>query len=167
MQNLISSGCNGIIMCMDSAMASVMEECALAEVYVAGYLCDFETSFDTIKDNPYFLGTICDGEYNNASIGAEAATLALEDGVKNIGVVTFPLRYYPHKAEAIAEFQARIDEYNATAADDAKITVFETQELSFEPLDPPTLPPIRRLTPSLHWLPLTSTRSWSPRTAPM
>ena len=135
-QNLISSGCNGIVMCMDSAMTSVMEECELAEVYVAGYLCDFETSFDAIKDNPYFLGTICDGEYNNASIGAQAAELALEDGVKNIGIVTFPLRYYPHKAEAIAEFQARIDEYNATAADADKITVFETQELSFEPLDP-------------------------------
>lgn len=45
-QNLISSGCNGIILTADMGTAAILEECASAGVYVAG-LDDF---FDAVAD---------------------------------------------------------------------------------------------------------------------
>lgn len=133
-QNLISAGCNGIIMCMDSAMEAVMEECTLAGVYVAGFLCDMETSYEMLQTQPNFLGTVCDGAYDNSIYGQKMAEMVIADGMKNVGMLTFPLRYYPHKAEAIAAFKATIDAYNETAEE--KIVVSEPEELSFSMLNP-------------------------------
>lgn len=134
-QNLISSGCNGIIMCMDSAMPSIVEECQMAEVYLGGFLCDMERSMETLVQNPYFVGTVCDGTYNNACYGHRAAELVIADGKKNIGMLTSSYRYYPHKKEAVEAFQQDIEAYNATAADADKITVAEVEELAFKPVD--------------------------------
>lgn len=134
-QNLISSGCNGIIMCMDSAMPAIMEECQMAEVYVGGFLCDMDRSLETLAQSPYFVGTVCDGAYNNACYGHRAAELVIADGKKNIGLLTSSYRYYPHKKEAVEAFQQDIEAYNATASDADKITVAEVEEIAFKPLD--------------------------------
>lgn len=132
-QNLIASGCNGIIMCMDSGTEAIMEECASAKVYMAGFLCDMESSLDKIKDNPYYLGNVCDGFYDNGTIGEKAAELLIADGNTNVGIVTFPLNYYPNKALAIDAFTSKIAEHNQTAAEEVEI--YETVELSFSPLE--------------------------------
>lgn len=132
-QNLISSGCNGIIMCMDSAMEAIIEECQLAEVFVGGFLCDMERSMELLKTYPNFVGTVCDGAYDNTIYGTHAAELVIKDGRKSVGLLTSPYRYYPHKQEAVEAFQKAIEEYNATAEE--KIAVSDVQELAFSALD--------------------------------
>ena len=47
-QELISAGCEGIIITMDAGMDAILAECRDANVYLAGYLCDFDTSFRII-----------------------------------------------------------------------------------------------------------------------
>ncbi len=132
-QNLIASGCDGIILCMDSGTEAIIEECEAAGVYVAGFLTDMDSSFDSISDSPYYLGTVCDGYYDNSAIGVKAAELIIEDGKKNVGITTFPLAYYPGKAQAIDAFKATIDEYNATATE--PITYYDVEELKFTQLE--------------------------------
>ena len=132
-QNMLSSGCNGIIMCMDTAMEAIIEECEMAEVFVGGFLCDMERSMDMLKTHSNFVGTVCDGPYDNAVYGERMAELVIADGRKNCGLLTSPFRYYPHKQEAVEAFQKAIEEYNATA--DEKIAVAEMEELAFRALD--------------------------------
>ena len=132
-QNMLSSGCNGIIMCMDTAMEAVIEECEMADVYVGGFLCDMDRSLEMLQSHPNFVGTVNDGPYDNAIYGTHMAELVIKDGRKNCGLLTSPFRYYPHKKEAVEAFQKAIDEYNATAEE--KIVVADMEELAFRALD--------------------------------
>ena len=134
-QQLISSGCKGLILTMDSATEAILEECEKAGVYLGGYLADYETSFDKVKDNPNFVGTVVDGRYSGTEWGEEIAERIINDGYKNIGMIKFPSFAFPHQNEMDAAFRAKIEEYNKTAADNEKITVqAETTELMFQPL---------------------------------
>lgn len=134
-QQLISSGCKGLILTMDSATEAILEECEKAGVYLGGYLADYETSFDKVKDNPNFVGTVVDGRYSGTAWGEEIAERIINDGYKNIGMIKFPSFAFPHQNEMDAAFRAKIEEYNKTAADNEKITVqAETTELMFQPL---------------------------------
>lgn len=135
-QNLIASGCNGIIMNMDSGMSSIMKEAEAANVYVAGYLNSMDQSLKKIKDNKYFLGTVSDGYIDGAKIGQKAAELVIKNNKKNVGVITYPQNYFPNHAQGDKAFRAAIDEYNKGAADKDKITLYDTEELSFKPLNP-------------------------------
>ena len=134
-QQLISSGCKGLILTMDSATEAILEECEKAGVYLGGYLSDYETSFDKIKDNPNFVGTVVDGRYSGTQWGEEIAERIINEGYKNIGMIKFPSFAFPHQNEMDSAFRAKIEEFNKTAADDEKITVqAETTELMFQPL---------------------------------
>lgn len=135
-QNLISSGVNGIIMTMDSSMTNIMKEAEAANVYVAGYLNSMDQSLRKIKDNKYFLGTVSDGYLDGSKIGQKAAELVIKDKKKNVGVVTYPHNYFPTHAQADKAFRAAIDEFNKKAADADKITLYDSVQLSFKPLDP-------------------------------
>lgn len=134
-QQLISSGCKGLILTMDSATEAILEECQKAGIYLGGYLTDYELSFDKVKDNPNFVGTVVDGRYTGTAWGEEIAERIINEGYKNIGMIKFPSFAFPHQNEMDAAFRAKIDEYNQTAADADKITVqAETTELMFQPL---------------------------------
>ncbi len=134
-QQLISSGCKGLILTMDSATEAILEECAKAGIYLGGYLSDYEQSFDSIKSNPNFVGTVVDGRYSGTAWGEEIAERIINEGYKNIGMIKFPSFAFPHQNEMDSAFRAKIDEYNATAADADKITVqAQTTELMFQPL---------------------------------
>lgn len=134
-QQLISSGCKGLILTMDSATEAILEECQKAGIYLGGYLADYELSFDKVKDNPNFVGTVVDGRYTGTAWGEEIAERIINEGYKNIGMIKFPSFAFPHQNEMDAAFRAKIDEYNQTAADADKITVqAETTELMFQPL---------------------------------
>lgn len=139
-QNLISAGCNGIIMSADMGTAAIVEECASAGVYLAGFLCDYNasmyTTYDAVFKSPYFLGTVCDGSADQSGYGVAVAEKVIADGYKNIGVIIFPSFAYPNQAQVAAVFKEKIDEYNATAADADKITVADPVELMFAPLEP-------------------------------
>ena len=139
-QNLISSGCEGILMSADMGTESIIKECEAAGVYMAGFLCDYNTSyntaFDTVFGSENFLGTVCDGNYDQSEFGDLVAEKVIEGGYKNIGVITFPDYAYPMQAVIDQEFRTKIDEYNATAAEEDQITVADTEVLNFAPLDP-------------------------------
>ena len=132
-QNLIASGVDGIIMTMDSGTPAIMQEAESAGVFLAGFLTDMDSSFDEVALSDYFLGNVVDGSYDNGPIGEKAAEILIEDGKNHVGVVTFPLLYFPQKAGAIESFTKKIETHNATA--DEPIEIYETQELSFSLLE--------------------------------
>lgn len=139
MQNLISSGCEGILMSADMGTPAILEECAAAGVYVAGFLCDYNQSFWTANEevfgSEYFLGTVCDGKADGSFYANDVADKIIAGGYKHVGVVIFPEYAYPNQAAASKVFREKIDAYNATAADADKIEVYEDQVLNFSPLE--------------------------------
>jgi len=137
-QNLIAAGCEGIILTTDMGTTSILEECASAGVYVAGYLNDFNTSYVTANEevfgNEYFLGTIADGQIDRSGFADAVADEIIAGGYKNIGILTFPTWAYPEHANIAARFVERMDEYNASASADEQITYTDITELQFSPL---------------------------------
>ncbi len=134
-QSLIAGGCKGLIFTMDGGVTpAILEECKKAGVYLAGYLCDYDVNYETIKNNEYFLGTVVDGSYTGYAWGEHVAERIIAEGHKNIGMIKFPGFAFPHQAEMDQAFREKINEYNATAADADKITLTTTMELMFQPL---------------------------------
>ena len=89
-QELIASGVDGIICTMDLGTPAILNECEAAGVYLAGFLSDYDTSFNTNFDgvfkHPNFLGTVADGfvshflEINlHIAINIRQATLRMTD----------------------------------------------------------------------------------------
>ena len=58
-QELIASGVDGIICTMDSGTAAIVQECEAANVYIGGYLCDYDISYtqayDDVFKNDHFV----------------------------------------------------------------------------------------------------------------
>lgn len=149
-QELIAAGCDGIICTMDLSMEAILAECEAANVYLAGYLCDYDTSFrlnyDKVFKNPYFLGTVADGgcgdevkrgydfydsliEYNEAHADAP---------IRHVAMCTFPAFAFPYQQQFVVQFQEKIAEYNAANPDKAiQVDDFndETDILMFKPMD--------------------------------
>ena len=138
-QNLIASGCEGILMSADMGTPAILEECESADVYLAGFLCDYNQSFWTANEevfgNEYFLGTVCDGCADIGFYAEDVAAKVIENGYKHVGVVIFPEYAYPNQAACSRVFREKIDEFNATAADADKIEVYDDQVLNFAPLE--------------------------------
>ena len=136
-QNLISSGCEGLILTADMGTTSIIEECQAAGVYVAGFLCDYNqsmfTAHEQVFENEYFLGTVCDGWADASPYADMVAEQVIENGYKSVGIVIFPDYAYPNQTEVAKEFTAKIEEYNETAEE--KIEVKEPTVLNFAPID--------------------------------
>lgn len=148
-QELIAAGAEGIILTLDMGTPTILAECASANVYVAGFLCDFNTSYNTNYDavfkNPTFLGTAADGpcgddlragydffdslmEYNERHADAP---------LQHVSMVTFPAWAFPVQQIFVQQFTEKIEEYNKTA--EKPITLDPLNEavdvLPFVPLD--------------------------------
>ncbi len=148
-QELIAAGAEGIILTLDMGTPTILSECAAANVYVAGFLCDFNTSYNTSYDevfkNPTFLGTASDGpcgddlragydffdslmEYNERHADAP---------LQHVSMVTFPAWAFPVQQIFVQQFTEKVEEYNKTA--DKPITLDPLDEavdvLPFIPLD--------------------------------
>ena len=138
-QNLISSGCEGILMSADMGTPAILEECAAANVYVAGFLCDYNQSFWTANEevfgNEYFLGTVCDGHADIGFYAEDVADQVIENGYKHVGVVIFPEYAYPNQAAASQVFREKIAAYNETVDEADQIEVYDDQVLNFAPLE--------------------------------
>ena len=149
-QELIAANCDGIIITMDAGTEAILQECADAGVYVAGYLCDFDTSYrnnyDNVFKNEMFLGTVADGgcadegrrgydffdsvmEYNERTPDAP---------IRHVAMTTFPAFAFPYQQAFAAQFVEKVEEYNKENPDSA-IEVDplneETDVLMFKPLD--------------------------------
>ncbi len=133
-QEMISAGCEGIILTMDSATEAIMSEAQKAKVYVAGYLNDYDVSYESIKSHPNFVGTVVDGRYLGHGWGKEVADRVIVAGHKNIGLIKFPVWAFPHQEEMDQSFRGTIAKFNETASDADKIVLQDTEELMFQPL---------------------------------
>lgn len=149
-QELIAAGCDGIIITMDGGTEAILQECADAGVYCAGYLCDFDTSFrtnyDNVFKNEFFLGTVADGgcgdelkrgydffdsviEYNERTPDAP---------IRHVAMTTFPVFAFPYQQNFVQQFIEKVEEYNAANPDKAiEVDPFneETDILMFRPMD--------------------------------
>jgi len=138
-QNLIASGCEGIIITADMGMKSIMQECEAAGVYVAGFLCDYNLSYYTQHDEVFgsdnFLGTVCDGWRDQSPYADMVAEKVIENGYKNIGTIIFPEFAFPNQAVVDQEFRTKIAEYNESADESEQISLVDTQVNNFTPLE--------------------------------
>ena len=150
MQELIAAGCDGIIITMDMGTEAILQECADAGVYCAGYLCDFDTSFrnnyDGVFKNEFFLGTVADGGCaDEARRGYDFFDSVIEYNertpdapIRHVAMTVFPAFAFPYQQSFAAQFVEKVEEYNAANSDKA-ITVDpldqDTDVLMFRPLD--------------------------------
>ena len=147
-QNLIASGVDGIICTMDLGTNAIIEECELAGVYLAGYLCDYDTSYtqnyDGVFKSEYFLGTATDGQNpDDVTIGETMLASLLEYNeraetpITHVSMAIFPVWAFPSQMTGAAQFVAAVEAYNETA--ETKITVDPLDEevdvLMFSPID--------------------------------
>jgi len=148
-QEMIASGVDGIILTMDLGTPAILDECAAAKVYVAGFLCDFDTSFNTNYDaifkNEYFLGTVADGPcgddlragYDYFDSLMEYNERTPEAPITHVAMTTFPAWAFPMQQLFVQQFTEKVDEYNDTA--ETPIIVDPLDEavdvLQFAPLD--------------------------------
>lgn len=137
--NGMTSDVVGIIASQDGGLLSIMEQ--YPDVYVAGYNTDMTSVFTeggpnaAVLENDHFLGTICDGFADGANMGQQYFDVVVEKGWKKISVVNFPGYAYPNQTAAVAKFMSLVEEYNASATDEEKITVVgEPLTLEFQPL---------------------------------
>lgn len=149
-QELIAAGCDGIIITMDMGTEAILQECADAGVYCAGYLCDFDTSFrnnyDNVFKNEFFLGTVADGGCaDEARRGYDFFDSVIEYNertpdapIRHVAMTVFPAFAFPYQQSFAAQFVEKVEEYNAANPDKA-IEVDplsdETDILMFRPLD--------------------------------
>ena len=148
-QELIAAGAEGIILTLDMGTPTILSECASANVYVAGFLCDFNTSYNTSYDevfkNPTFLGTAADGPCgDDLRAGYDFFDSLMEYNerhpdapLQHISMVTFPAWAFPVQQIFVQQFTEKIEEYNKTA--DKPIILDPLDEavdvLPFIPLD--------------------------------
>lgn len=137
--NGMTSDTVGLIASQAGGLASIMEQ--YPDLYVAGYNTDMTSVYNegganaSVLENDHFLGTICDGFADGANMGEQYFNVVLEKGYKRISIVNFPGYAYPNQTAAVETFMAKLDEYNASAAEEDKITlVSDPLTLEFQPL---------------------------------
>ena len=149
-QELIAAGCDGIIITMDMGMDSILAECKAADVYVAGFLCDFDSSYrnnyDGVFKHPNFLGSVADGDCGEDVTRGYAFFDSLieynekhtDAPIKHVSMCTFPSYAFPLQQTYVKQFTEKLDEYN-TANPDKAIEYdpydTETDVLQFRAMD--------------------------------
>ena len=149
-QELIGADCDGIICTMDSGMDSILNECADAGVYLAGYLSDYDTSFRNnysgVFENEFFLGTVADGGCaDEARRGYDFFDSVIEYNertpdapIRHVAMTAFPAWAFPYQQSFIAQFVEKVEEYNAANPDKAiEVDPFDvdTDTLMFKAMD--------------------------------
>ncbi|MBR1585143.1 MAG: hypothetical protein IJ662_06360 [Clostridia bacterium] len=148
-QELIGSGVDGIILTLDMGTQAILNECRDADVYVAGFLCDFNTSYTTNYDavfkNEYFLGTVSDGPcgddlragYDYFDSLMEYNERHPEAPITHVSMTTFPAWAFPVQQLFVQQFTEKVEAYNQTAATPITVDPLDeaTDVLMFQPLD--------------------------------
>ena len=148
-QELISSGVDGVICTMDLGTNSILEECEAAGVYLGGYICDYDTSYtqnyDKVFKSDYFVGTATDGQNpDDVTIGKTMLESLKEYNERNadaplthVSMAIFPEYAFPSQKTGADQFVQEVEAYNKDA--DVKITVDpldeQTDVLQFSPVD--------------------------------
>lgn len=126
-QQLISSGVDGIICSMDLGMNSIIDECEAAGVYIGGWLSDYNTSYTTayekVFQSDYFVGTVADGPCGDEMTAGQDYFDSLleynernpENAITHVAVTAFPSWAFPTQQILVDQFYAAAEEYNQTA----------------------------------------------------
>ena len=136
-QNGMTKDVVGIIASQDGGISAIME--TYPELCVAGFASDMISVFGegganaSVLENDHFLGTICDGFADGTDMGNQYFDAVVEKGYKRISIVNFPGYAYPNQTAAVAAFLARLEEYNAAAAEPITL-VGDPLTLEFQPL---------------------------------
>lgn len=135
-EGLISQGCNGIITSTTAGLESMAEACEAQNIYLTTYLAKPNSEDEEkMKEYDCFLGGVTDGPISGAEGGEKAAEYIIENGYKNIGLISFPLDVMTKHKESYDAFVSKIEEYNATAEAADQITLQDNEELFFTLLD--------------------------------
>jgi len=115
-ENLISSGCKGIISGYDTSLVSCLDTAKNARVYYSLAL-DFASAVD-FKDSPvneYFVGGTEQFGGDLTSLGKAYAKAAVDAGLKDIGGVSFPAWAFVEGPEIYNAFKAEVSALDSTA----------------------------------------------------
>lgn len=148
-QELIASGVDGIILTMDMGTPAILDECAAANVYVAGFLCDFNlsyyTNYDAVFKNPYFLGAVADGPCgDDLCAGYDYFDSLMEYNERNpeapithVSITMFPAWAFPMQQTFVEQFTEKVNAYNETAETPIILDPLDeaVDVLQFAPLD--------------------------------
>lgn len=127
----------GLVASMDGGIDAIMKE--YPDLYVVGMASDMRSVYGeggenaACLNNDHFLGAIAEGYVNGADMGELYAQQVIDGGYKRIKIIKFPIYAYPTQTEADETLRAKIEEYNATAAEPIEI-VGETETLQFRAL---------------------------------
>ena len=116
-KNAVTSDSVGLIVSQDGGLADIMD--AYPELWVAGFGTDMRSVYEeggenaACLKNPKFLGTIADGGYDGAVLGAVLARQTIDAGFKKVALVLRPEFAHPAQAEAVEGYTTAIEEYNA------------------------------------------------------
>lgn len=146
---LISSGVDGIIGTTDVGTSTIIEECSAAGVYYASYLNDlnasYETDYENVFENEYFLGAIADGYTSDSNALGDLYFDSLlqyneahpDAPLTHVAFTVFPAYSHPSQTASALRFMELVDEYNETA--ETPITYDPLDEnvdvLQFAPVD--------------------------------
>ncbi|MCZ0702506.1 ABC-type sugar transport system substrate-binding protein [Natronobacillus azotifigens] len=125
LENLIASGVDAIISGYDTALEQSIALSEQANVYYSVALG--EVVEDISSD--YLVGGLSQFGENPEKLGAQYAEAAVEAGVKNIAVTTFPEFAFYDAVPIINGFRERIEEL------DDEVTVYDTVTHMFSPND--------------------------------
>lgn len=134
-KNAVTADSVGLIVSQDGGLADIME--MYPTLWVAGFGTDMRSVFEgngenaACLQNPKFLGTIAEGSYDGAVLGALLAQQTIDAGFRKVALVAQPEFAYPVQAEAVEGYIDTIAEYN-TANPEASIEIVgETTTLLF------------------------------------
>ena len=147
-QNLIAADVDGVICTMDLGTNAIIEECEMAGVYLAGYLCDYDTSYtqnyDRVFKSEYFLGTATDGQNPDEVTTGETMFNSLleynaraEKPLTHVAMAVFPVWAFPSQMIGAQQFIAAVEEYNKTAETPIAVDPLdeEVDVLMFSPMN--------------------------------
>ena len=132
-ENAILKGAVGVITMTEMEMGytqQVIELCEQEEVYYAGYMSDFwktyaePTTGKAPKDSKYCLGSVSDGELDAETTATWLFEAVKESSYRQIGLTRSPDWAYPRSAQSALTFKKLVDNYNATAAENDKFTLW-------------------------------------------
>lgn len=136
-QAMIAQGVDGIIMYNQNlGLPTIAEIGKEAGVYVGCYLSKPGSDIiGLLEGNDYYIGSVMDGPLDTGEMGIYAAELAIENGYKHIGSVSFPLSVIEPMKDMVEAFYGRIEEFNAGAAAEEQITLYDNEEVWFTQVD--------------------------------
>ncbi|MBR3400910.1 MAG: hypothetical protein IKG67_01585 [Parasporobacterium sp.] len=127
-QDMITAGCDGIIMLYDLGVVGIADVCAAAGVYLGGARAAMESALPMLVNNPFFVGTVQEGPSDDSLVARKIADRIVAEGVKEAGLALFPPFAYPEQTRYAALIREMLSEEHP------EITLVDDEVLMFQNL---------------------------------